>query len=100
MTEEQQANLSATAKFTVNLGSGLTAGVAAAILSQVRARCSLGKLQINSLASGIVSFRHPAGRHAPVADKQRPRTDGDHDDTPRRPRSASWLQRPLRGPGT
>jgi len=34
MTEEQQANLSATSKFALNLGSGLTAGVAAAILSQ------------------------------------------------------------------
>lgn len=36
MSEEQVKNMSGSAKFAVNLGSGLTAGVAAAILSQVR----------------------------------------------------------------
>lgn len=34
MSEEQKKNLSAVAKGSIALGSGLTAGVAAAILSQ------------------------------------------------------------------
>jgi solute carrier family 25 (mitochondrial phosphate transporter), member 3 len=36
MSEETRRNLSATAKFSVSLGSGIIAGFAAAILSQVR----------------------------------------------------------------
>lgn len=36
MTEEQLKNMTGTTKFAINLGSGLTAGVAAAVLSQVR----------------------------------------------------------------
>lgn len=35
MSEEKKANLSGTSKFTINLGSGVIAGFAAAILSQV-----------------------------------------------------------------
>ena len=35
MTEEQRAQLSGTSKFTIDLGSGIIAGFAAAILSQV-----------------------------------------------------------------
>lgn len=35
MTAEQQANLSGISKFGISLGSGLTAGAAAAVLSQV-----------------------------------------------------------------
>lgn len=86
-SRRKSVQASSSAMFVVNLGSGVVAGAAAAVLSQVR--------------SALSSFRYhssprltaAARRHPPQPDQQRTRTNWLNGDPTYRPSTRGWLPR-------
>lgn len=84
MTEEEVKNMSGSKKFVVNLGSGLTAGVAAAVLSQVRLLPIFFEGR-SSEATLDLCFGYAACRHLIVSNKSRTRSHWNNDASSGRP---------------
>lgn len=97
MSEAQRASITATTKFSIDLGSGIVAGFAAAILSQVRHSPHWDAVYLDS--SVVLTSRHTARRHPALADQQGPRADGVDAAPVARPRAGGGVPRPVRGAG-
>lgn len=87
MSEETKRNLSGTSQLSIALGSGVIAGFAAAVLSQVSPF-------VDKVVNTRCSFSS-AGRYIIEPDQQRPRTQRDHGVSSHRPCTGSGIQRAL-----